>query len=124
MIKIGPIIEIILYVKDMDAQVCFYRNILGLEVSYPQGLADFSDQMWVTFDTGNCTLALHGGGQGILGRDAPKFVFEVDDVEMIRTTLIDLGVSMSEIRTPTPGTWVCDSKDPEGNTFSIESRRK
>ena len=60
--QIGPMIEVIVYVEDMDAQVRFYRDILGLSISYPKGLIDYSNQMWVTFETGACELALHGGG--------------------------------------------------------------
>ena len=55
--------EVILYVEDMHAQVRFYRDVLGLRHHHPQGIDDFSGEYWVTFDTGSCTLALHGGGQ-------------------------------------------------------------
>jgi hypothetical protein len=42
----------------MDAQVAFYRDKLGLTVSYPDGLNDYTGEYWVTFATGACTLAL------------------------------------------------------------------
>jgi len=122
MVKIGKVIEIILYVKDMDSQVGFYRDVLELEISYPQGLETYSDQMWVTFDTGTCILALHGGGHGDFGRDAPKFVFEVNEVEKPRKALMKRGVLMGAVHSPSPGVMVCDGQDPEGNRFSIESR--
>ena len=38
--------EIILYVEDMNAQVSFYRDTLGLPVTYPAGLEDYGDQVW------------------------------------------------------------------------------
>lgn len=72
---IGSLCEIILYASDMNAQVAFYRDALGLSVSYPAGLDDYSDQFWVTFETGSCVLALHGGGEKDFGKSAPKFVF-------------------------------------------------
>ncbi len=122
--KLGPIIEIILYVKDMDAQVRFYRDVLGLSVSYPQGLAHYADEFWVTFDTGVCILALHGGGTQEFGKDAPKFVFQVEDVPFTRDALLAKNIPMGEIRSPVPGTFVCDGADPEGNKFSIESRNQ
>ena len=100
----------------------FYRDVLGLSVLFPQGLETFADQMWVTFDTGICTLALHGDGQGDFGRSAPKFVFEVEDVKKTRDALIKRGVPMSPERAPSPGVLVSDGQDPEGNHFSIESR--
>lgn len=120
--KIGSISEIIVYVEDMHAQVSFYRDVVGLQVSYPTGLDSYADQHWVTFDTGECTLALHGGGSQEQGKDAPKFVFDVDDVEAVRDELIERGVSVGEVRSPAPGVAVADARDPEGNAFSVESR--
>ena len=96
--QLGPLIEVILFVADMDSQVGFYRDILGLPITYPQGLPDYSEQMWVTFETGACHLALHGGGQGRLGADTPKIVFQVEDVSSTRQALIARGVRMGEIR--------------------------
>lgn len=123
MTKLGPIVEIILYAEDMDSQVSFYRDTLGLPLSYPQDLEDYSGQMWVTFDTGTCTLALHGGGRRDFGVDAPKFVFEVGDIQKTHQNLLDRGVLLGDIRTAAPGVLVCDGEDPEGNKFSIESRK-
>ena len=122
MMQIGPLIEVILYVRDMDAMVRFYRDTLELSLSFPPTLKDYGDQMWVTFDTGECTLALHGGGVGDLGRDAPKIVFQVADLEETRNSLLERGVFMGEVRTAAPGIIVCDGEDPEGNRFSIESQ--
>lgn len=119
--KLGPLHEIILYVRDMPTQVAFYRDVLGLEISYPAGLDDYSDQYWVVFETGQCSLALHGGGEQRFGEDAPKFVFKVDDIEASRDELLAQNISVSEIHSPSPGVQVADCKDPEGNIFSIES---
>ena len=122
MVKLGPVIEFILYVQDMNTLASFYLDTLGLAMIYPQEMEDYSDQMWVTFDTGTCTLALHAGGEGRLGQDTPKFVFEVEDVATARVEMLNRGIVMGEIRTAAPGILVCDAKDPEGNRFSIESR--
>ena len=119
---LGPLHEIIVYVSDMDAQVRFYRDTLGLKIAYPDGRDNYKDESWVVFKTGQCTLALHGGGNRQFGTDAPKFVFRVDDVATVREALLDRGVPTSEIRSPAPGVKVVDCKDPEGNAFSIESR--
>ena len=119
---IKGIIEVIIYVQDMSAQVDFYRNTLGLAISYPQNQADYSKEMWVTFEPSDCVLALHGGGQGRIGKDSPKIVFGVDDIKSTRKALIGRGVQLGEVRSAAPGVWVCDGLDPEGNAFSIESR--
>ena len=118
----GELMEVILYVQDMGAQVSFYRDLLGLEVKEPRGEGEWSGVHWVELDTGSCTLALHAGGQRRLGEDAPKIVFRVSDVPAARQELVRLGVPMGEVRSPAPGVQVSDGADPEGNKFSIESR--
>jgi predicted enzyme related to lactoylglutathione lyase len=118
---IGEIMEVILYVEDMNRQVSFYRDKFGFEIRNPAGLDDYSNEFWVELDTGGCSLALHAGGKRRFGVDAPKFVFRVDDILAARQLLLDQEVEMGEIRSAAPGIWVCDGVDPEGNKFSIES---
>jgi catechol 2,3-dioxygenase-like lactoylglutathione lyase family enzyme len=130
---VGELMEVILYVQDMNAQVSFYRDVLGLQVTEPAGflesadsrksgsIQDFEGVFWVTLATGACTLALHAGGERRQGEDAPKIVFRVADVPGARDELLRRGVPMGEVRSPAPGVQVCDGLDPEGNKFSIES---
>jgi len=119
--KIGELMEIIIYVQDMMRQVSFYRDQLGFEVVNPQKSEDYGKEFWVELNTGACSLALHAGGKGRLGVDAPKFVFRVEDILAARQHLLNQQVEMGEIRSAAPGVWVCDGADPEGNKFSIES---
>src|SRR3990172_7770816 len=111
MAVVGELMEVILYVQDMNAQVAFYRDRFGLEVTYPQGVRDFSQESWVMLATGQCTLVLHGGGRRRLGEDAPKIVFRVRDIEAARRELLDQGVALGEARSPAPGVLVCDGVD-------------
>ena len=117
---ITEIMEVILYVQDMQEQVRFYRDTLGLAVAYPQGLDDYEKQSWVTFASGTCTLALHSGGQRRQGPDTPMIVFRVADIQAARQTLAARGVPMGEIFTAAPGVQVCHFKDPEGNPLALE----
>ena len=117
---ITGLIEVILYVEDMNAQVVFYRDKLGLPVEYPAGLAEYGSEFWVLFNAGGCKLALHGGGAKRLGVDTPKIVFGVDNIELTRQEFTSRNVELSEVRSPAPGISVCDGVDPEGNPFSIE----
>ena len=119
---VGELMEVLLYVEDMAAQVSFYGDILGLTVREPRDVKDYGNVYWVELETGACTLALHGGGQRRFGPDAPKFVFRVTDLEAAREELLQKVVPMGEIRSPAPGVQVCDGQDPEGNRFSIEAR--
>jgi len=65
---------------------------------------------------------LHGGGERRIGKDAPKIVFRVTDIEAARVDLMERDVPLTEVRSPAPGVLVCDAGDPEGNSFSIEQR--
>ena len=56
--------EVILYVQDMDAQVCFWRDVMGLRVTWPVDRGSYRGEHWVTLDSGPCTLCLHYGSLG------------------------------------------------------------
>jgi predicted enzyme related to lactoylglutathione lyase len=118
--KVGPMIEVILYVSDMDRAVRFYQDVLGIMPLAPQ-CEDYSDQYWVVLDTGGCKLCLHGGGKQDRGADAPKIVFHVDDLHAAREALLSKGVSADPIFSPAEGVLVSNSADPDGNRFSLES---
>ena len=120
MITLG-LVEVILFVKDMNKMVRFYRDVLDLPLTNP-GKSDFVNEERVAFESGNCLLALHTGGKGQIGTDAPRFVFQVRDIRSARFQLLEGGAAASDIRSPAPGIQVCDAKDPEGNAFSIEER--
>jgi len=108
--------EVIIYARDLDSLSSFYNGVFGLSV-----VEGSPEEGFVRFDTGSCNLCLHEGGEGDLGRDAPKVVFDVDDVEVARSSLLANDVDVGEVRSPVPGTSVCDGMDPEGNAFSVES---
>ena len=112
----GALSEVILYVQDIDSVASFYTDVFGLEIE-----SGDPEHGFVAFDTGTCSLCLHAGGEGDVGGDAPKFVFEVTDLETVRSHLQAHGVELGDVRSPAPGVRVCDGSDPEGNRFSIES---
>lgn len=118
---IQGLIRIILYTHDMDSQVRFYRDVLGLSIKYPTGLESYKDEYRVEFESGACSLILHGGGQKRLGDDTPNLVFRVNDMASARQILIERGAKLGEVRVPVPGTKVSDGFDPEGHRFSIQS---
>ena len=121
---INGLIEIIVYVQDMDRQVRFYRDVLGLTVRSPVGLNNYSNEFWVEIETGACMLALHGGGTGKHDQQTPKIVFGVADIVAARALLVERGVKVSEVRSPAPHIKVVDALDAEGNPFSLESHER
>ncbi|MHA2504292.1 MAG: VOC family protein [Candidatus Kariarchaeaceae archaeon] len=118
--KLGDVTQIILYVKDMAKLVEFYRDGLGLEINFPIQ-DDYSEESWVAFKTGRCTLALHAGGDGRVSDHSPKFTFEVDDVDKAMNLLDSRGVAVGNKREAYPGSYVAHGRDPERNVFFIQS---
>ncbi len=112
--------KIILYVTDMKKQVHFYRDVLDLAVKYPAGLDDYSQEIWVEFETGECILALHVKEEQ-LGGSKPKLAFHVNDIEAAHKTLTERGAKLSNIVSRSLGLKIADGFDPEGNPFAIES---
>lgn len=118
---LAGLVEVILYVQDMNAMVAFYRDQLSLEVETPADLADYSQEQWVVLDAGACKLALHGGGQQRTGEDSPTIVFGVADIEQACAVLAERGVTLDTISDAAPGVKICHGRDPEGNAFSLEA---
>ena len=109
------LVEVIVYVRDMRRAIGFYRDVLGLEVT-------FESEFWTTHATGPCTLALHATDRRERGVAEPDPTFLVADLDGERDRLLAVGVEVTEIREPAPGIRVCDAFDPDGNRFSLESR--
>jgi predicted enzyme related to lactoylglutathione lyase len=113
----------ILYVQDIDAQIKFYRDQLGLEVKSFMSIDERTDKQWVEFTTGECTLVLHGNMDKDFGKDRPKLAFRVDDFETAYNTLIERGVKLSPVRSPSHNLKVAEGVDPEGNPFTIDCQQ-
>lgn len=114
----GSLIQIILYVSDMAGEVSFYRDVIGLKILYPQGLEDYSQQMWVEFDAGGCTLALHGGAK-IPPASDHEIIFRVDDLEQARSEILNAGIEIADIRILEDGEPIAEGVDPDGHRFAI-----
>ena len=110
--------EVILYVQKMNSEVGFYRDILGLSIRYPQGLADYTDEMWVEFTLGDTILALHGGAKS-QPDDLHEVVFWVDDVAKARAAIIKASYDIGEVRTLEDGALIAQGLDPAGHRYAI-----
>lgn len=126
--------EVILNVQDMNAQVNFYQQVLGLKVIEPQDAKDFREFYTVKLQTNGCLLVLDSSKQDkedeeneeeCEEREArQKLVFRVSNIEATRKELLARGCLLEEVQSPLQGVWICESVDPEGNTFSIQSGKK
>lgn len=116
MVAIDDLIEVIVYVDDMDRMVSFYTDVMGFAITEGD-----PEHGFVRMDVGQSALCLHAGRDGEIGDYAPKLVFAVDDLEETGEYLRQHDVELGEVRRPAPGVRVIDGVDPEGNTFSIEA---
>jgi len=114
--------QAMIFAKDMDRMVAFYRDGLGLRL-----IPETHQDGWAEFDAGGCRLALRATPAAIAATieiaspprrrsNTPlKLVFQTADVEAARTHLLSQGAVMSEVS----GRGDCDGLDPEGNVFQI-----
>ena len=119
--------EVILNVQDMNAEVNFYQQVLGLKVIEPQGAKDFREFYTVKLEANGCLLVLDSSRQNEEDEEREilqKLVFRVSNIEATRKELLARGCLLEEVQSPLQGVWVCDGIDPEGNTFSIQSGKK
>jgi catechol 2,3-dioxygenase-like lactoylglutathione lyase family enzyme len=115
----ASMMQIILFVRDMAREVHFYRDVLGLEVVYPQApLGDYSSEMWVEFNAGGCSLALHGGAEK-QREDTHEVIFKVEDLVHARQEILNAGIQIAEIRLLEDGAPIAEGVDPDGHRFAI-----
>jgi catechol 2,3-dioxygenase-like lactoylglutathione lyase family enzyme len=119
-IKIKNKMQTILFVKNMDVEVRFYRDILGLKITYPKGLEDYSKEMWVEFTLGKGSLALHGGADSKPDVNH-EVVFWVENIQQAFEIIRFAGVQINEIRPLEGGAPIAEGRDPEGHRFAIRS---
>ncbi|NOZ31268.1 MAG: hypothetical protein GXO68_04905 [Crenarchaeota archaeon] len=100
---------VIVYVRDMDSMVSFWRDKLGLKPSYVSS-------EWSEFPLDNIILAFHHSRDAQAGHTG--IVFQVDDIHETVNTLRNAGVDVSEVRDIGVGLEVTLT-DPEGNKYNL-----
>jgi catechol 2,3-dioxygenase-like lactoylglutathione lyase family enzyme len=76
---LGDLDHVYYWVRDMDAAVSFYRDVVGLELRRRDG------DEWAEFDAPPVRLALHGARDALPG--SGTVVFRVDDLDATRWAL-------------------------------------
>jgi predicted enzyme related to lactoylglutathione lyase len=111
-VKLGPIDEIHLSVKDLETMRDFYLSVVGFEEEF------YHPGEMLGLKTGGTSLALTVAEQGASG---VGIVLACDDVDAAVAALEEAGVTITE--RPWDGHWggrVAAFKDPEGNTIYLE----
>ena len=117
MADLNELSEVVLHVRDLPAQLAFYRDLLGLPVKSAAGLPLARAEL----NTGACTLVLDASLTPGPAANRTRFIFRVPDLRAARQDLIARGVRMGPIYEPAPDWQACDGSDPEGNLFSLQS---
>lgn len=105
--------SIILFVKDMETVIAFYRDVIGLS---PDEEQPFSAQRFFRFDTGQCKLCLHSASKPNGGRQ--KIGFHVESVKTIHDTLKTKGLRLQPLKNG-DGLACFDISDPESNRIQF-----
>lgn len=110
-VRLDPII---LFVKDFDRQLAFYKDTLGLK--YKGG-----SYGWAEFDIGGTTFALHGGFKGHVPKDNNVAVhFTVKGINELTKQLKAKGVRFTkDVTLEDFGAFQATLEDPEGNEFDL-----
>ena len=113
----GRVVWLGVVVKDMEAQLRFYRDVVGLEVIQ-------AEDSWAHLDLGAGHLLelLALSDEPPEDRKGYRPGFQVSDIEAARRELVSRGakpIGDIEGGARTGGRW-CSFRDPEGNYFEIK----
>ena len=115
----GPLVDasvatVVIYAKDLERMVRFYRDVLGLKVEQ-------QTEHYVELRAGGgADIALHAGREGDFRNDRHWFIeFRVEDIEGAMQELHARGVEVGEIAERWWGK-MAGFEDPEGNRLELE----
>ena len=110
--EVGALDHVYYWVRDMDAAVAFYRDVVGLRLRRRDG------DEWTEFEAPPVTLALHGSKEETPG--SGTVVFRVDDLDGARWALEHRGAVFDEYVGEVEGfARFATFRDPDGNPIQI-----
>ena len=114
-VRLKNINHITYNVKDKDAALEWYQQVLGLKQIPKQ--VDNDQLYWLQLPSGAMVHIIENP-------DAPSApshhtAFEVDDLDAARDTVMAKGVEVTEIHTRRDGQRACSLNDPDGNRIEL-----
>jgi len=134
-LHIGPLHQVLLAVRDLDAAIAFYRDTLGATL-----IASFDPPGMAFFDLGGGTRlyvssTVEGEDDGVSPRENSVLYFRVDDIDAATEAVRSRGVAIEGephiVFTDSAGTfgapgteeWLTFFRDPEDNLLAFAERR-
>ena len=115
-LKLGKVSRVMLFVRDFDASVKFYTEVLGIPLLYKQG-------NWAALATDGVEINLHGDRTAAAPEHGdPSIGFCVEDFDAAYAALQERGVKVGKIFSPAPGLRVANFEDLDGNELGIEGK--
>ena len=120
-VKLGPLGQIAMTVKDVDASVKFYRDVLGVPFLFQVPNMAF-------FDLDGVRLMITGGEGGDQQHGASTLYFCVSDLEGAHQTLGEHGVTFIDTPhkiadMPDHELWMCFFRDPDGYLMGLMAEK-
>ena len=113
----------IVFVSNMDRSVAFYRDSIGLTLT-------FSTSHWSEFNTGEATLALHLASAAPSGSDTNHEAagtcrpgLSVEDLDTFHARMMDRGVKCLQKPKESFGARIAKYEDPDGLVISVSESR-
>jgi catechol 2,3-dioxygenase-like lactoylglutathione lyase family enzyme len=110
------LVRVILNVRDMERELAFWRDVMGLEVK-----GDLSDPTVAELGAGEGSILLMKGGKLGDFEYGPRVVLFAEDVADRREELELLGIKVGKMK-EFGGHMAFDGVDPEGNPFQVTNR--
>jgi len=121
---LGPLAQVHVSVRDIDAAVAFYRDVLGLPL-----LFQVPGQPMAFFDLGAGVRLYLGVPESDEFRSRTVLYYRVDDIDAERNRLVDLGVEFRDEphvvhRDAVQELWMTATTDPDGHYVILTEERK
>jgi catechol 2,3-dioxygenase-like lactoylglutathione lyase family enzyme len=120
---LGPLAQVHVSVRDIDAAVSYYRDVLGLPL-----LFQVPGQPMAFFDLGAGVRLYLGVPESDEFRTKTLLYYRVADIDAERKRLLDLGVEFTDEphvvhRDPAHELWMTATKDPDGHHVVLTEER-
>ncbi|MCK5683533.1 VOC family protein [bacterium] len=112
--KISGIDLVFVYVSDLKKSICFYKDILGMELIY-------SSDVWAEFFDGGTKFALWKKEKDF-SPEYSRIFFAVPEVELFCSELVSKGIEISFPPTEYFYGKVAEIPDPDGNIIGLYQR--